>query len=79
MVNQAGKPPQLRGISLSWSLWAGKIYYNMDLVEWLVSDFRISLLRASMAVQPAGGYLTNREVQLKLMTTVIEKAIAEGI
>jgi len=79
MVNQAGQPPQLRGISLSWSLWAGKKYYNADLVEWLVSDFRISLLRASMAVQPAGGYLTNREEQLKLMTTVIDKAIADGI
>ena len=79
MVDKAGLPPQLRGISLSWSLWQGKKYYNPDVVEWLVKDFKISLLRASMGVQPEGGYLTNREEQLKLMTTVIDKAISEGI
>jgi len=79
MVNKAGIPPQLRGISLSWSLWGGKKYYNPETVEWLVKDFRISVLRASMAVQPAGGYLTNGEEQMKLMHSVIDKAIAEGI
>jgi endoglucanase len=79
MVNKAGIPPQLRGISLSWSLWGGRKYYNPEVVEWLVKDFRISILRASMAVQPTGGYLTNREEQLKLMQSVIDKAIAEGI
>jgi endoglucanase len=28
VVNKKGLPPQLGGISLSWSLWAGKKYYN---------------------------------------------------
>ncbi len=79
MVNKAGLPPQLRGISLSWSLWGGKKYYNQELVGWLVKDFKISVLRASMGVEPQGGYLTNQEEQLKLMTTVIDKAISEGI
>ncbi len=79
MVNQAGQPPHLRGISLSWSLWGGKKYYNPEVVSWLVKDFRINLLRASMAVQPQGGYLTDPAEQLALMTAVIDKAIAEGI
>lgn len=79
MVNQAGQPPQLRGISLSWSVWAGKKYYNPEVVAWLVKDFKISLLRASMAVQPEGGFLSNRDEQVKLMSLVIDKAIAEGI
>ncbi len=79
MVNKAGIPPQLRGISLSWSVWGGKKYYNQEVVGWLTKDFRISLLRASMAVQPEGGYLSNREEQMKLMVTVIDKAISEGI
>ena len=79
MVNQAGQPPHLRGISLSWSLWGGKKYYNPEVVNWLVKDFRINLLRASMAVQPQGGYLTDPAEQLALMTAVIDKAIAEGI
>ena len=79
MVNNAGIPPQLRGISLSWSVWGGKKYYNPEVVSWLTKDFKISLLRASMAVQPQGGYLTNREEQMKLMVAVIDKAISEGI
>jgi endoglucanase len=79
MVNTAGIPPQLRGISLSWSVWGGKKYYNPEVVGWLTRDFKISLLRASMAVQPQGGYLTNREEQMKLMLAVIDKAISEGI
>ncbi len=79
MVNNAGISSQLRGISLSWSLWGGKKYYNTKVVDWLTKDFKISLLRASMGVQPDGGYLKNREEQLKLMTTVIDQAIKNGI
>jgi len=79
MVNKEGIPPQLRGISLSWSLWAGKKYYNADVIDWLTKDFKITLLRASMGVQPEGGYLKNRDEQMKLMTTVIDRAIKNGI
>jgi endoglucanase len=79
MVNNEGIPPLLRGISLSWSIWGGKKYYNPDVVAWLAKDFKITLLRASMAVQPDGGYLTNKDEQIKLMIAVIDKAISEGI
>ena len=79
MVDHFGQSPQLRGISLSWSLWDGKKYYNPDVVGWLVRDFNISLLRASMGVQPEGGYLSNRDEQMKLMVSVVDKAISEGI
>ena len=57
IVNKHSAEPQLRGISMSWSIWNGKKYYNPDVVNWLRSDFNISLLRVSMAVQPDGGYL----------------------
>lgn len=79
MVGKNGLPPQLRGISLSWSLWQGKKYYNPEVVDWLVKDFHISLLRASMGVEPSGGYLANREEQMRLMAIVIDKAISKGI
>ena len=79
MVNAAGVPPQLRGISLSWSIWGGKKYYNPEVIDWLVKDFKITVLRASMAVQPQGGYLQNPGEQINLMTTVIDEAISNGI
>ncbi len=79
MVNKDGIPPQLRGISLSWSLWGGKKYYNTKVIDWLTKDFKINLLRASMGVEPEGGYLKNSDEQMKLMTTVIDRAISNGI
>lgn len=79
IVNKNGQPPQLRGISLSWSLWAGKKYYNPAAVDWLVKDFKISLLRVAMGVQPAGGYLQQSDEQKKLVTTVTDAAIKQGI
>lgn len=79
LVNKNGVPPRLRGISLSWSLWGGKKYYNTKVVDWLTKDFKINLLRASLGVEPEGGYLKNRDEQMKLMTTVIDEAISQGI
>jgi len=79
ILDRNNVPPQLRGISLSWSTWAGKKYYNPEIVSWLKSDFKINLIRVSMAVEPQGGYLQNPEMQEKIVTTVIDAAIKEGI
>ena len=79
MVDKNGIPPQLRGISMSWSTWGGKKYYNPEVIDWLTNDFRITLLRASMGVQPTGGYLQNPDAQMSLMTTVIDQSIKNGI
>ena len=79
LTDSSGKPAQLRGISLSWSLWEGKKYYNPVVVDWLTKDFKINLLRASMGVQPDSGYLNNSAEQLILMTKVIDQCITNGI
>ncbi|TCC98208.1 glycoside hydrolase family 5 protein [Pedobacter psychroterrae] len=79
MLDRHGLPPQLRGISLSWSVWGGKKYYNPDVVRWLKADFNINLIRVSMAVEPRGGYLQQPEVQEKMITSVVDAAIAAGI
>ncbi|MBC7568082.1 MAG: glycoside hydrolase family 5 protein [Pedobacter sp.] len=79
MVDRNGEPPQLRGISLSWSIWGGSKYYNPEVLRWLKTDFNINLLRVSMAVEPAGGYLKDPEGQEKLIIPVIDEAIRQGI
>jgi len=78
-LNKHEVEPQLRGISMSWSIWNGKKYYNPDVVNWLRSDFNISLLRVSMAVQPDGGYLQFPEEQEKLVTQTIDAAVNNGL
>ncbi|MDB5111527.1 MAG: glycosyl hydrolase family 5 [Mucilaginibacter sp.] len=79
VVNQNGIPPQLRGISFSWSIWQGQKYYNPAVVDWLSADFKVSIIRAAMAVQPENGYLQQPLMQQKLITTVIDRAIKNGI
>lgn len=79
ILNSHDVEPQLRGVSLSWSIWGGKKYYNSNVVDWLHRDFKISLLRVSMAVQPDGGYLQNPVEQEKLVTETVDAAINRGM
>ncbi|AFD07536.1 glycoside hydrolase family 5 protein [Solitalea canadensis] len=79
IVDVNNVPSQLRGISLSWSIWQGQKYYNTEVIDWLIKDFKISLLRVSMAIQHDGGYLQQPEQQYALITKVIDHALAKGI
>ena len=79
ILNSEGQPAQLRGISLSWSIWGGRKYYNPEVVKWLKDDFRINLLRISMAIEPDSGYLKDPAGQEKLITNTIDAAIRLGL
>jgi endoglucanase len=79
IVNENNAAPQLRGVSFSWSLWQGKKYYNPAVVDWLASDFKVSLIRASMGVQPDHGYLQEPALQKQLIVNVVDQAIKDGI
>ncbi len=79
IVNKNGAAPQLRGISFSWSLWQGRKYYNPAVVNWLASDFKIAIIRASMGVQPDHGYLQEPALQTQLIVNVVDQAIKDGI
>jgi len=79
ILNSRNEPVQLRGISFSWSIWRGKKYYNTKVLNWLRKDFKVSVIRLSMAVQPASGYLDQPEEQKKLITTLADRAIEQGI
>src|SRR5579863_6163398 len=79
IVNQNGIEPQLRGISFSWSIWAGRKYYNPAVVDWLVKDFKVSIIRVAMAVQPDHGYLQEPDQQKKLVISLVDEAIKDGI
>ncbi len=78
-MNEHGVEPQLRGISLSWSLWGGRKYYNPDVVDWLTNDFKINILRVAMGVQPRHGYLDEPALQKQLVITEVDEAIKQGI
>ena len=79
IVNKNGVPPQLRGISFSWSLWQGRKYYNPAVLDWLASDFKVSIVRAAMGVEPAQGYLQEPEAQTQLEEGIVDEAIKQGV
>jgi endoglucanase len=79
VVNQYGVPPQLRGISFSWSIWKGQKYYNPAVVDWLSIDFKADIIRLAMAVQPENGYLQKPASQKQLIINLVDRAIKDGI
>jgi len=79
IVNQQGVPPQLRGLSFSWSIWQGEKYYNPSVVDWIIRDFKVDLIRLSMAIEPKGGYLDNEAVQKEKITALVDHALKRGI
>ena len=44
------EPVQLAGMSLFWSLWEGERFYNKKVVNWLVDDWNITVIRAALGV-----------------------------
>ncbi len=77
VVDARGQPYAVHGMSLFWSQWQPR-YYDPATVAWLVSDWRVSAVRAAIGAQQ-GGYDTQPEVETKRAEAVIDAAIAQGI
>ena len=77
IVDKNGIQVQLRGMSLFWSQWMEK-YWNANVVNWLVLDWEVNIIRAAMGVDENGGYLFNATEKDKV-ETIVEAAIDNGI
>lgn len=77
VTDASGAPVRLRGMSLFWSQWKPQ-FWTKGTTEWLKKDWGVTLIRAAMAVE-SGGYLTNKETELKKVKTVVDAAIDVGI
>jgi endoglucanase len=77
IVDKNGTAVQLRGMSLYWSQWMPK-YYNYNTIKWLRDDWKVTVVRAAMAVDN-GGYATNPAAEQAKVFTVIDAAISLGI
>jgi endoglucanase len=79
VLNKDNCPPQLRGISFSWSIWGGAKFYTPEVVNWFHKDFKANLIRLSMGVEPEGGYLKEPLKQKQLMINMVDAAIKDGL
>jgi endoglucanase len=64
-------------MSLYWSQWVPK-FYNYNAVKWLRDDWKVTVVRAAMAVDN-GGYASNPAAEQAKVFTVIDAAISLGI
>jgi endoglucanase len=78
LVDKKGQPVILRGTSFGWSNWYGK-FYTGQTVNWLVSDWKTTVVRAAMGVEPDGAYISNPQLQTELVTNVVDAAIKNDI
>jgi len=77
VVDSTGTPVQLRGMSLFWSMWVGK-YWNAKAVKWLADDWKISVVRAAVGAEGAGGWIEDSTGNFVRLDAVVDAAIANG-
>ena len=74
LVDKNGKPVVLQGVSFGWHNWWPR-FYNESTVTWLNQDWKCSVLRAAIGVEPAGAYLDNPDLAYKCLYAVVDAAI----
>lgn len=80
IVNQSGKPYQLKGPSSMWLNWESQPYAeNKQGVMWMRDNWNASVIRAAMGITPAGAYLTNPTKAKSQVKQVVQNAIDLGL
>jgi endoglucanase len=77
VVDKAGQPIQLRGMSLFWSQWSD--FYLAKNVDVLVDDWKATVVRAALGVENEGGYLQATAANTAKVRAVVDRAIERGI
>lgn len=78
VVDARGEPVTLRGMALFWSQWAPQ-YYDARTVGWLAQDWKVDIVRASIAAEGNDSARQHFDRELAKASTVIEAAAASGI
>jgi endoglucanase len=78
LVDKNGKPVVLRGMSFGWHNWWPR-FYNAGTVKWLHDDWKCSVVRAAMGVEPDKGYIKDSAGSVANIKAVVDAAIKEGI
>merc|ERR1719270_3101567 len=78
VVGENGDVVQLKGMSFFWSQWQGQ-YYTQGVVNWMVDDWKCSLVRAVLGIHESSGYLQDPGTEKGKIELVVDAAIAKGI
>lgn len=78
LLDSAGKSITLRGMSFGWHNWWPR-FYNAGTVNWLADDWKCTVLRAAMGVEPSGAYLTDSAFAVDKVKAVVNAAIEKDL
>jgi endoglucanase len=78
LVDKKGNTIVLRGMSFGWHNWWPR-FYNAGTVKWLHDDWKCTVVRAAMGVEPDGGYIKDPAGSTAKVKAVVDAAIKEGI
>lgn len=78
LVDKDGKPVVLRGMSFGWHNWWPR-FYSAGTVKWLHEDWKCTVVRAAMGVEPDKGYIKDSAGSVASIKAVVDAAIQQGI
>jgi len=78
LTDQNNQPVVLNGMSFGWSCFHPR-FYSAAATRWLHKDWKCDVVRAAMGIEPEKGYLQDSAFNKRLIRTVVETAIDEGM
>src|SRR5258705_10722873 len=78
LVNAKGESIVLHGMSFGWHNWWPR-FYTAGTVKWLHDDWKCSVVRAAMGVEPDRGYIKDSAGSVRKIKIVVDAAIKEDI
>lgn len=79
LVDQAGAPVQLEGVSTMWLNWEQSYASSKEALRWMRDNWGLTVIRAAMGIEPMGAYLTNPVQMANNVRTVVQNAIDLGV
>lgn len=80
LTGAAGEPVQLKGVSSMWLNWENDGYAeDATALRWMRNNWRLSVIRASMGVEPDGAYLSDPAKARAQVEKIVDNAIAAGV
>ncbi|MDP2114867.1 MAG: glycoside hydrolase family 5 protein [Bacteroidota bacterium] len=78
LTGEHGNATVLNGVSYGWHNWWPR-FYNKESVKWLATDWKCSVVRAAMGVDPKKGYIDQPVWSKEKVEAVIQGAIENDI
>jgi endoglucanase len=79
LVDESGTPVQLRGVSTMWLNWENRYSTSRAGLAWMRDNWKVTIIRAAMGIEPEGAYLTDPETSLAQLRQVVQNAIDVGV